>query len=691
MSGRSFRLCADTGGTFTDLVALDGEGNLSEFKVPSTPADFADGVLDAIDEASCFHGRTPRELLSETELIVHGTTVATNALVTRSLARPAMLTTKGFRDIIEMRRCLKIETKSMYQALIPPYEPVVPRHLRLTVDEETRYTGEVVKPVDTAELARLVERLKADGVQALAVCFINSYANPENERRAAEFCQEALGDVFVTYSCGIVPKMGEYERQSTCVISAAVGPVVTKYIIGLDRRLRDEGFTGQLLIMQANQLMQSVAAVIKKPVYLIVSGPAAAPPGAAYLSGVLKDPNLITADMGGTTLDVALIKDAEVPLVDGRWFGDDRVGIKVVDVSSIGAGGGSIAWFDPLGLLQVGPQSAGADPGPACYGRGGTEPTVTDAAVVLGYLPADFFCGGSVPLDVELARAAVKKIGDRMRLPIEEAAQAVFTTVNSNMVDELMRISTRMGHDVREFSLLACGGGGPMCGAFWGDLLGCRSVIVPNHSSSFCAFSMLTLDIGRDYLRSYVSPLDKANASDVNLLYQEMLEEGLSELEAFQVNPEEIIVGKSADLRYHGQYHDVEIQLPPDEITPADLEASRDAFQRKHTELYTFDLPWVPIEIRNLRLLVKVKGRKLSLPAIEQAGEDPGNALKRTRRCFFNGGLLDTLCFDSTRLKANNVVRGPALIEAPTTTAVIPPGFRASVDAYNNYVLQREV
>lgn len=686
---KGYRICVDTGGTFTDAVVLDGEGRLSEFKVPSTPADFADGVLDAVHQAACFYGAAPREFIANTDLIVHGTTVATNALITRNLARAAMITTKGFRDIIEMRRCLKIETKSMYEALIPPYEPIVPRHLRVTVDEETRYTGEVVKPVDTDELSSVIEKLKTEGVQALAVCFINSYANAENERRVAEICRDALGDVFVTYSADIVPKMGEYERQSTCVISAAVGPVVTEYIKGLDRRLRDEGFTGQLLVMQANQLMQSVAAVIAKPVYLIVSGPAAAPPGAAYLAPIVGEPNLITADMGGTTLDVALVSGGEVPLVDGRWFGDDRVGIKVVDVSSIGAGGGSIAWFDSLGLLRVGPQSAGADPGPACYGRGGTEPTVTDAAVLLGYLPVDFFCGGSIPLDADLARRAVAKIAERMCLPLEEAAQAIFTTVNCNMVDELARISTRMGHDVRDFSLLACGGGGPMCGAFWAELLGCRTVIVPNHASSFCAFSMFTLDIGRDYLRSYIRPLEKAEPTEMNLLYEEMWQGGMAELEAFKAGRDDLLVVKSADLRYQGQYHEVEIELSPGAITSADLQAMRDTFESKHRELYTFDLPWVPIEIRNLRLLAKVKTAKLRLPVMQEAGADPGSALKRTRPCFFAGEWVDTVCYDSTRLRANNVVAGPALIEAPTTTAVVPPGFVARVDVYGNYLLSR--
>lgn len=671
-------------------MVLDEAGEFFEFKVPSTPGDFAVGVLDGIYEAARFFDKTPKDFVRATGLIVHGTTVATNALVTRDLARTAMLTTEGFRDTIEMRRCLKIETKSMYDAFIPPYDPIVPRHLRFPVVEQTRYTGEVVGGPDLRELERIVGRLRSEGIQALAVCFINSYANAENERRTADFCQQALGDVFVTYSSDILPTMGEYERASTCVISAAVGPVVTRYIMGLERTLREQGFGGQLLMMQANQLMQSVAAVISKPVYLIVSGPAAAPPGAVYLGETLGERSIITADMGGTTLDVALVKDGEVPLVAGRWFGEDRVGIKVVDVSSIGAGGGSIAWFDSLGLLRVGPQSAGADPGPACYGKGGIEPTVTDAALVLGYLPADFFCGGSMFLDADLASKAVCKVADRMHLTVEDAAQAIFTTVNSNMGDELARISTRMGYDIRDFSLLACGGGGPLCGAFWADLLGCPSVIVPNHASSFCAFSMSTLDIGRDYLRSYIRPLDKAEPADIDLLYQEMITQAIGELEVFDVDRDRLVISKSADLRYQGQYHEVEVELPPGDIAARDLDGIARDFHSKHRELYTFDLPWVPVEIRNLRLVARVGSRPAALPVIEEGTRDADPALKRSRRCFFGGCPTETPCYDSEKLRANNIIDGPAIVEAPTTTVVIPPGFVARVDIHNNYILSRE-
>jgi len=685
-----YKVCVDIGGTFTDCVVLDDEGNLFEFKAPSTPTDFSMGVLDALEEAAAAYSKTREGFVGEIELIVHGTTVATNALVTRNVARTAMITTEGFRDIIEMRRSLKIETKSMYEAFIPPYDPIVPRYLRFTVDEETRYTGEITKPLNEDEVKNVIEKIRKEGVEAVAICFINSYANPENERKAAQICERELPDVFVTYSSEILPKMGEYERESTCVISACVGPVVSRYMLSLEERLKEAGFKGQLLIMQANQYTQSVSAVKRKPVYLMGSGPAAAPAGGAYLGNILGESNLITVDMGGTTLDASLIKDGEVALAAGKWLGDERVGVKVVDVNSIGAGGGSIAWIGPLGLLRVGPQSAGAEPGPVCYTKGGEEPTVTDAAVILGYIPSDYFWGGKLKLDVDLAKSAVKKIADRMSMTIEQAAQAIFTTVNSNMANGVSEISTRKGYDVRDFSLLAFGGGGPLCGAFIAGLLDMQKVIVPKFAASFSAWSMFSLDIGRDYVRSYISPLSSASPDAMNQLYQEMVAEALTEFEVLGVSKQDIIVSKYADVHYHGQYHEVEMGLNAGEIASRDIEQLAEEFHQRHEELYTFSMPWVPIELRNLRLIAKVGVQKIEVKKIAAGTKDASEALKRKRPCFFNGGYVDAPIYDSAKLKSGNIIPGPAVVEEPVTTLVIPEGFNCSIDEYGNYILRRK-
>ncbi len=685
-----FRACIDIGGTFTDCVVLDERGNLGEFKAPSTPADFSEGVLNALNEAAAAYADSPEEFIGNIGLIVHGTTVATNALVTRNIAKTAMITTKGFRDIIEMRRCLKIETKSMYDAFIPPYEAIVPRYLRLGVEEETRYTGEVTKPVNEAELMAAIAKLKAEKVAAVAVCFINAYANADNERRAAEICQREMPDVFVNYSADILPKMGEYERESTCVISACVGPVVKRYMSSLEKRLAAAGFKGQLLIMQANQYTQSVAAVTRKPAYLMGSGPAAAPAGGAHLGKSIKEKNLITIDMGGTTLDSSLIKAGEVSLATGQWLGEERLGIKVVDVESIGAGGGSIAWINQLGLLQVGPQSAGAEPGPVCYGRGGTEPTVTDAAAILGYIPADYFWGGKLKLDVPAARKAMQKIADALKMSVEEAALATFTTVNVTMANGVTAISTRKGYDVRDFGLMAFGGGGPLCGAFIARILGMKKVIVPKFAASFSAWSMFSLDIGRDYVRSYFCPLSEADPAAINQLYQEMMDEALEDLRVLDVSHKDVKVSKLAEVRYEGQYHEVEMEFGAGEITVAEIAKLAQDFHKRHEKLYTFSMPWVPIDVRTLRLIAKIPTDKIRMKHLEAGTPDAGAALKGRRPCYFEGQREETSIYDSTKLKSGNVITGPAVVESPVTTLVIPRGFDGSVDTYGNYIL-REV
>ncbi|MFH1123984.1 MAG: hydantoinase/oxoprolinase family protein [Pseudomonadota bacterium] len=684
-----FKICVDTGGTFTEAVVLDDKGHFAEFKTPTTPTDFSEGVLNAITEAAPAYGRPLSQFMAEIEWIVLGTTVALNALVTRRLAKTALITTRGFRDIVEMRRALKIETHSMYEAAIPPYEPIVPRYLRFVVEEATRYTGEITTPVNEADLTEVIRKIKKEGVEAVAVCFINSYANPENERKAAEICRRDLKDVFVTYSSDIIPTMGEYSRESTCILSASVGPVVSRYMTSLENRLKGAGFKGQLLIIQANQFVQSVSAILRKPVYLIGSGPSAASAGAALLGKAMKKPNFITADMGGTTLDASVIQNGKVPLAVGKWIGDERMGIMIPDISSIGAGGGSIGWVDSLGLIRSGPQSAGAEPGPACYNKGGKEPTVTDAALILGYIPADYFCGGKIKLNIDLARAAVKKIADRMNMTIEQAAEAMFATVNSNMADEITEISTRMGYDVRDFALLAIGGGGPLCGAFMADVLGMKEVVVPRFAASFCAWSMFALDIGRDYVRSFISVHDKASPDAMNGLYQDMVEEALADFKTLNISKKDVVFSTSADLRYHGQYHEIQMDLPAGELTLKSIEQAVRDFHKKHEELYTFALPWVPVEFRNLRLIAKVNVKKNKLKKRARGGKDPSRALKRKRPCFSNGKFVNTPVYDSSRLKPGNVISGPAIVEEPTTTVVVPKEFDCILDEYENYVIRR--
>jgi N-methylhydantoinase A len=682
-----YRVCVDTGGTFTDCVVLDGEGGLHQFKAPTTPEDFSEGVLNTIVDAAGYFGLSTREFLQQTDWLVHGTTVSTNALVQRKLSPTALITTKGFRDIIEMRRSAKIETHSMYEAYIPPYEPLVPRRLRFTVCEMTKASGEVVTPLDEDELRAVLERVKQQKIEALAICFINSYANSANEIRAAEICAEELPGVFISCSSLLLPKMGEYERESTCVINASVGPIVKKYLTKLESSLREAGFANQLLVVQANQYVQSVEAVIAKPVYLTGSGPAAGPAGAAYLGECIGEDNFIIGDMGGTTWDASVVKDRKVSLKVGEWLGDDRLGIKVADVMSVGAGGGSIAWIDPLGLLQVGPQSASAVPGPACFGRGGTEPTVTDAAVILGYIDPDNFNGGKLKLQPELSRQALAKIADALHMDIEEAAEAVFTTVNHTMADATAEISTHKGYDVRDFNLLAIGGGGPLCGPSVAEILGVRRTIVPRYSSAFCAWSMFFLDIGRDYVRSHLARSNKVDVAVVNRLYEDMAHEALRDVEAFHVGIDDLTVEKSAEVRYQGQYHVLEIKLPDHAIADEDIRDMEKRFHVLHEELFTFSLPWVPLEMINLRVTAKINSVKVPIPRREMASADPSEALLQVKECYFDGKRGPVSVYDGDKLQPGNVIHGAAIIQEPTVTTVIPTRSVCTVDAFGNYII----
>jgi N-methylhydantoinase A len=682
-----FKVCIDTGGTFTDCVVLDGQNKLHEFKSPTTPWDFSEGVLNTIVDAAAHFGNSLADFLKQTEWIVHGTSVSTNALVQRKLARTALITSRGFRDIIEMRRSLKIETKSMYDAYIPPYEPIIPRYLRFTVAEKTKASGEIITPVDEAELLEVVGKIKKHDIEAVAICFINSYSNMDNELKAGEICQKALPGVFVSCSSVLLPKMGEYERESTCVINASVGPIVDKYLTMLEAKLREAGFENQLLIVQANQFVQSVGAIVAKPVYLTGSGPAAGPAGAAYLGASIGEDNFLIGDMGGTTWDASLVKDRQVSLKVGDWLGDDRLGIKVADVVSIGAGGGSIGWIDSLGLLQVGPQSASANPGPACYGQGGTEPTVTDAAVILGYINTDNFNGGKLRLQVDPAKQAMSKIAGTLNMSIEEAAQAMFNTVNHNMADAISEISTRKGYDVRDFNLLAIGGGGPLCGAFVGNILGMKKTIVPRYSSSFCAWSMFFLDIGRDYVRSYFTKSDRVDLGTINKLFADMAAEALKDVEAFNVTLADMVFEKSVEMRYQGQYHVLEVKLPVHEITDTDLRDVEERFHALHEELFTFSLRWVPMEMINVRLTAKIKSTKLPIAKVPMSSADPAKALVRMNDCYFDAVCSATPVYDGLKLEAGNVIRGSAIIQEPTATTVIPANTVCKVDAYGNYII----
>lgn len=684
------RVAVDVGGTFTDVLVLDEDGGVREFKVPTTPDDPSVGVSEGLEKAARGLGVPPERFAADVELIIHGTTLATNALLTGRGARVGMLTTENFRDIIEIRRGFKNIRTSMYNVFVPPYRPLVPRYLRLGVPERSLYTGEIEKPLDEAATFRALGQLRAEGVQAAAICFLHSYANPANERAAAQLAHQVLDGAYVVASHDILPVWREFERFSTTVVSAYIGPVVDGYLDTLERRLAETGFGGSLFLVQSDGLVQSPAESRRRAVYLISSGPAAAPGAAAHWGRTIGAQDLISMDMGGTSFDVCLLQGGEIPTTTETWVGEERVAIKMVDIHSLGAGGGSIAWIDSLGLLRVGPQSAGAQPGPACYGRGGTEPTVTDADLILGYVPSDYFLAGELSLDVRRARSAIARVADLLGMDVTAAAHAIFTTVNSSMADQIREISTKRGHDVRDFTLIGAGGAGPVHAAAIAELVGIPRVVIPRFSALFSAFGMFAMDIGRSYARSHVRRWPAVELDTVNGLCAEMEREGRQAFAPLGIPADDVQVARSADLRYLGQFHEIEISLRGYPVTQEVLEQARADFHRRHQDLYGFSHSTRGLEFLGCRTTVTALRAPLGVPPVASGPADPSLAFKRSRRAFFGEAYVDTPCYNGERLQAGNRLGGPAIIEEAATTVIVPPGFVCTVDPYRNYILEAE-
>ncbi len=680
----------DIGGTFTDCLVLDETGAVQQFKAHSTPKNPTAGFLDAVGKAAAAYDQDLSTFLGDVDVLVHGTTLATNTLINGTGAKTAMLTTRNFRDILEIRRGIRDVRVSMYDLFHPPYKPLVRRKNRYGITERMLYSGEEMTPLAEEDVVATVEELKKEGMESIAICFLHSYANPGHEKKAAAMVNELMDGVYVIPSHEVLPVWQEFERFSTTVVDAYVGPTVSRYLSALEQELREAGFAGgRLLIMLANGLTQTVKESAKKAVFLIGSGPAAAPSAGTFMAEKLGDENIITMDMGGTSLDVCLIQRRQIPTTTESWVHDHRVAIKTVDVHSVGAGGGSVAWVDPLGLLRVGPRSAGADPGPCCYGLGGEEATVTDAALVLGYIPADYFLGGEVALDIEKARAAVAKIGQAIEMDTMGAAEAIIKTVNANMANAIIEVSTKQGIDVRDFTLTAGGGAGPVCAAFIADQLEIPKIVVPQSAAVFSASGMLSMNLGRDFARSHISRLNMVDPAQVNQAFLDMETEAAGFFDDMDIPEKQRKLIRSVEMRYIKQFHEVEFEIPLEEITAEALQTVNELFHKRHRELYSFDMQSRPVELLNLRLKAFAPGKGFQPPKIKAGSEDPSAALKRKRVCRFDGKDSEVPIYDGARLEANNVLKGPCIVEESVTTVVVPPNYRATVDEIKNYIITR--
>ena len=682
------RVSVDIGGTFTDMVIAGPDGAVEMFKSPSTPGNLSEGVMNCLRKAAKARDCSLDTLLRQVDTLIHGTTATTNALLTRSGAKTGMLTTKGFRDIIELRRGMRVGV-SPYNLKVKFPEPLVPRARRIGIEERVGPDGRVITPLDEDQVADAVQHFMDEGVEAIAVCFLYSYIKPQHELRAAEIARRVAPQAFVTTSYDTIASAREFERFNTTVVGAYVGAIFAAYIDQLDEGLRRAGFNGHLLLIQSNGGIQDRDTAKRNPVSTLLSGPSAGPSVGLFF-GDRYSRKIISADMGGTSFEAALIQDGQILLTSNTWLCEQRIASKMVDVHSIGAGGGSIAWFDQLDLLRVGPRSAGSRPGPACYGRGGSEPTVTDANVALGYIDPKFFLGGEIVLDEKAARSAVSTIASRLGVSGEEAAFAICDVVNEGMADALNERCTKRGFDPREFLLVAGGGAGGLHVAQIARKAGMRSVLIPKFASAYCAFGMQLPDFSQDYVRTYQRRLADADPPAVDALYAEMETQGRNVLLQSGAREAQIRFVRSADLRYVGQFNEVEVDNPGASLSDAARDALAAAFHRRHEQTFAFAMPNRPIEVVYLRVRAIAATPKVQLREIRAGSASASQARKSDRRCFFgrSTGWQMTPVYDGDALESGNKIMGPALIEETGSTILVPGGAQAEIDTFGNTLIR---
>jgi N-methylhydantoinase A len=668
-----YRIGIDVGGTFTDLVAIDASGAATLAKVPSTPEDPSLGVLDGLAALAVKLGRDRAAMLSETERIVHGTTVATNALLEHKGARTGLLTTEGHRDVVEMREGLKDDR---YNLRLPPPEQLVPRHLRLGVRERLRSDGRVEIPLDFASLTQAIDILKQTRVESVAVCYLHAWRDPAHERATAEALARALPGAYVSLSSAVLPQIKEFERVSTTIVNAYVGPVLSRYLARLEARLGAAGYRGPTLVIQSHGGVAPIAEAGRLAAGGVLSGPAGGVAGSVHAARLSGQTNLIPFDMGGTSTDICLVVDGEATLVADRKIGGHRIALNSLDIASIGAGGGSIAHVDAGGILHVGPESAGAAPGPACYGQGGTAATVTDANLVLGYLDPERFLGGERRLDMGAAEAAVERIAARLGIDRMAAAHGIHRIVNTNMAEGVRLVSVRRGVDPRRFALFAFGGAAGLHATDIARQLGLSRVIVPRVAAVLSAWGMLATDLRFEASKSHIGDTSALDGTAVKRLFDEMEAEGLARLRASFAGPTR--TARSVDMRYGEQVFEIAVPLDGVDWSAADpLPQIVERFHRRHEALYTYAMPEQESVLVNAR--VTVSGVLDELPQEPRLEAAPPSPPVAARRIYLDGGWVEAAVYDFDALAPAQAIAGPAIVESAMTTVLLRSGDRATV------------
>ncbi len=692
----NYRVGADVGGTFTDLVAMDEVGGIIVAKAPTTPADQSDGVMEAIAKVGVD--------LSQVDFFSHGTTVGVNAVIESKGARVAVITTEGFRDSLELRRGQRVidNPDDMYnlqmdlpQDYVGGYDPLVRRPLRFEVPERLDFRGNVVKQLDETVVRQIAEELRKQDVEAAVICYLFSFMNPLHEQRTAEILREMLPGLRLSISSEILPVIREYERLSTATVNAYVMPTMQSYLQRLRDRLRAGGFQKELYLMQSSGGIMSAAVAATRPVYTIDSGPAGGVSAAAHLGVSLGYLEVISFDMGGTTAKICVVRDGRPEVTTRFWLGGRYfVGVPVMDMVEIGAGGGSIASVDQAGAVHVGPRSAGAIPGPACYGKGGKEPTVTDADLVLGYINADYYLGGEMAVDAEAAQQAIReKVADRLNIGVAEAAHGIYRLVNANMIGATRVVTIQRGHDPRDFTLVVSGGTAAIHAVRMAQQLRIPRVVIPLNAGVFSAVGLITADARYDVHRSHVVRLSRAEPERLTAIFREIALEAAIQIEALGFAPKEIVTRYEIDMRYLGQAHEVPVEVPSELIEDTDglmLAKLGSLFHEKHLRLSGHDSRDSEVELITLSASAWGPRGKAEMPEIAAGTADPGAAHKGARRVYFEeaGGYVDCDTYERSRLAAGNVICGPAVIEQMDTTTVLPPGETARVDRFGTLIVE---
>lgn len=673
------RVATDIGGTFTDLVAVNEKGEIIVGKSDTTPGNFEKGIFNVIEEAGID--------FKDIEMFFHGTTVVINTLTEKKGVKTGLITTKGFRDVLEIGRGNRPD---LFNVKYQKPQSIIDRHLRKEVLERLNYKGEVITPLDVNELDEILDYFQKNDVKAIAVSLLHSYKNDNHEQQISEYIRKKYPEISVTTSSELSKEWREYERTSTAAFNAYVKPIANEYLTNLEKHLAEKSNCKRNYIMQSNGGTSTFEVAKESPINMVESGPVAGIFGASILGETLNEENLIVLDIGGTTAKCSLVENGHVKISTNyhmektERYAGYPLKVPVVDIIEIGNGGGSIAWIDDSGSVKVGPKSAGADPGPISYGRGGENPTTTDANVLLGRLSLENF-DTSTSLE-QIKTKFQRTLGEKLKTNTDELAMGIVKIANSNMLNALKLISVRKGHDPRDFTLVAIGGGGPMHSQALARELGVKRVIIPSTSAVFASWGMLMSDIRHDYSQTLLLPARDIEFSIVNDAYNEIISKAISTLTVEGVSEEDVVITKSIDMRYAGQEHTVEIQVPFSVIDNKNIEEIIRNFHENHERLYSYTLPENGVEIVNIK--VKALG-KLEKPKMIEKDSVEGNALKEEREVFYEeSGWINTPVYDKDKLRVDEIIDGPAIIEEKTSSTILLDGDKLNKDKYGNLIIE---